>query len=94
MSQSELAIEVIGCMVEVLADDDGNIDQKCFEKVFTACLKAVVVTMKVGDQALLIMQQVLSQVIKVRDCKISVFQLKTLTFKTIFQGGLEALRKF
>mmetsp|Transcript_34654 Transcript_34654/g.72669 ORF Transcript_34654/g.72669 Transcript_34654/m.72669 type:complete len:769 (-) Transcript_34654:316-2622(-) len=60
--QSELAIQVIGCMVEVLADDDGNIDQKCFEKIFIACIKAVIVGMKVGDQALVILQQALGQV--------------------------------
>ena len=27
-------------MVEVLADDNGNINQKCFDKIFTACIKA------------------------------------------------------
>ncbi len=56
------AIQVIGCMLEVLADDDGNIDQKCFEKIFIACMKAVIVVMKVGDQALVILQQALGQV--------------------------------
>ena len=60
--QSQLAIQVIGCMVEALADDDGNIDQKCFEKIFTACIKAVIVGLKVGDQALAILQQGLGQV--------------------------------
>ncbi len=60
--QNQLAIEVIGCMVEVLADDDGNIDQKCFDKIFNACIKAVLVGMKVGDQALAILQQALGQV--------------------------------
>ncbi len=60
--QNELAIEVIGCMVEVLADDDGNIDQKCFDKIFNACIKAVVAGLKVGDQALAILQQALGQV--------------------------------
>ncbi len=60
--QNELAIQVIGCMVEVLADDDGNIDQKCFEKIFVACIKAAIVTMKVGDQALVLLQQALGQV--------------------------------
>jgi hypothetical protein len=65
--QSQLAIQVIGCMVEVLADDDGNIDQKCFDKIFTACIKAVIVAMKVGDQALLILQQTLGQVGKELD---------------------------
>ncbi len=50
--QNQLAIEVIGCMVEVLADDNGNIDQKCFDKIFNSCIKAVLVGMKVGDQAL------------------------------------------
>jgi hypothetical protein len=60
--QSQLAIQVIGCMVEALADDDGNIDQKCFEKIFTACIKAVIVGMKVGDQALAVLQQGLGQV--------------------------------
>jgi hypothetical protein len=60
--QNELVIQVIGCMVEVLADDDGNINQKCFDKIFTACIKAVIVAMKVGDQALAAMQQALDQV--------------------------------
>ncbi len=60
--QSQLAVQVIGCMVEALADDDGNIDQKCFEKIFTACVKAVLVGLKVGDQALAILQQGLGQV--------------------------------
>ncbi len=50
-------------MVKALADDEGKIDLKCFEKVFTACIKAVVVGMKVGDQALLVLQQALGQVV-------------------------------
>ena len=60
--ENQIAIQVIGCMVEVLADDDGNIDQKCFDKIFTACTKAVLVGMRVGDQALAILQQALGQV--------------------------------
>ncbi len=62
MSSDLLAIQVIGCMVEVLADNDGNINQKSFEKIFKACIKAVIVGMKVGDQALAVLQQALGQV--------------------------------
>jgi hypothetical protein len=61
-SEKEIAIQVIGCMVEVLADDDGKIDLKCFEKIFTACIKAVIVGLRVGDQALMVLQQMLSEV--------------------------------
>jgi uncharacterized protein (DUF2141 family) len=60
--QNQLAIQVICCMVEVLADDDGNIDQKCFDNIFNSCINAVIVGMKVGDQALAILQQALGQV--------------------------------
>ncbi len=61
--ERELAIQVIGCMVEVLADEEGNIDQKCFEKIFNACIKAVIVAAKVGDQALMGMEQSLQAVV-------------------------------
>ncbi len=60
--QNEVAIQVIGCMVEVLADNDGNIDQKCFDKIFNACIKAFVAGLKVGDQVLVILQQAVGQV--------------------------------
>ncbi len=55
-------VEVISCMVEVLADEDGKIDQKCFEKIFVACLKTLCVAMKVGDLTLAALKQVLCQV--------------------------------
>jgi hypothetical protein len=60
--ERELAIQVIGCIVEALADEDGNINQSCFEKIFNACIKALIVGAKVGDHALTGMQQALSQV--------------------------------
>jgi hypothetical protein len=60
--KNQLAIEVIGCMVEVLADDDGNIDQKCFDKIFNSCIKAILVGMKVGDLALAALKRALGQV--------------------------------
>jgi hypothetical protein len=60
--EKQLAIQVIGCMVEVLADDDGNINQKCFDKIFTACIKAAIVVTNVGDQAFVVLQQALGQV--------------------------------
>ncbi len=62
---SELAIQVIGCMVEILADDEGRIDLKCFEKICNACIKAVIVGMKVSDQALVLLQQVLREVFSI-----------------------------
>ncbi len=74
--QNQVAIHVIGCMVEVLADEDGNIDQKCFEKIFTACIKAVIVGMKVGDQALVLFQQALAPV-----CTVLSTKLLELSFK-------------
>ena len=49
--QNQLAIQVIGCMVEVLAYVDGNIDKKSFDKIFIGCIKAVIVEVKVDDQA-------------------------------------------
>ncbi len=62
MSDSELTIQMIGCMVEAFADDDGNIDMKCFEKIFNACVKALLVSFKVGDSAVEALKQVMVQV--------------------------------
>jgi hypothetical protein len=58
----ELAIQVIGFMVEALANEDGNIDQKCFEKIFNACMKSAIVGAGVGDHAWMVIQQALIQV--------------------------------
>jgi hypothetical protein len=79
----KLAIQVISCMVEILADDEGRIDQKCFEKICAACIKAVIVGFKVGDQALNLMKQVLSVVLYMF---LNLRQNTNLTSNT--QGGL------
>ena len=71
MCDNELAIQVIGCMIEVLADDDGKIDMKGFEKIFNACVKAVLISAKVGDQAAAALKQILSQVQNISFCNIS-----------------------
>ena len=60
--EREIAIQVVGCMVEALSDEEGKIDQRCFEKIFNAFIKTAIVGAKVGDLALNIMQQILSQV--------------------------------
>jgi hypothetical protein len=41
---------LIGCLVEIVADDEGRIDLKCFEKIVNACVKSVLVGLRVGDQ--------------------------------------------
>ncbi len=60
--EREVAIQIIGCMVDALADEKGNIDQRCFEKIFNACIKSVIAGARVGDQALMTMQQATSKV--------------------------------
>ena len=47
--KAELSIELIGCLVEAIADDENRIDQKCFEKIFNSCVKALLITMKVDS---------------------------------------------
>jgi hypothetical protein len=62
MADNEIAIEVIGCLVEVVADDDGRIDLKCFEKIVNACVKSVLVGARVGDQAIALLRSFAGQV--------------------------------
>ena len=66
--QSQLITEVIGCLIEALADEEGRIDPKCFEKICNACIKAALVAAKVGDQAVAILKQVLQQVARLIHC--------------------------
>ena len=47
LEQADLSVEVIGCLVEAIADDEDRIDQKCFEKICNAFVKALLITMKV-----------------------------------------------
>ena len=51
-----------------LADEEGRIDPKCFEKICNACIKAALVAAKVGDQAVAILKQVLQQVTRLIHC--------------------------
>ncbi len=62
MADNEIAIEVIGCLVEIVADDDGRIDLKCFEKIVNACVKSVLVGARVGDQAIALLRSFAGQV--------------------------------
>ena len=62
MADNEIAIELIRCLVEVVADDDGRIDLKCFEKIFNACVKSVLVGARVGDQAVVLLKSFAGQV--------------------------------
>ncbi len=48
--ESQVTIELIGCLVEVVADDEGRIDLKCFEKIINACVKSVIIGLRIGDQ--------------------------------------------
>jgi hypothetical protein len=59
---SDIAIEVIGCLVEVVADDEGRIDLKCFEKIVNACVKSLLVGARVGDQAAALLKSFAGQV--------------------------------
>jgi hypothetical protein len=56
MADNEIGIEVIGCLIEVIADDDGRIDLKCFEKIVNACVKSVLISARVGDQAVALLK--------------------------------------
>lgn len=62
MAANETAIEVIACLVEVVADDDGRIDLKCFERIFNACVKSLLVGARVGDQAVALLKSIAGQV--------------------------------
>ena len=62
VENAELGANVIGCLIEVLADDEGRIDPKCFEKICNACIKAVLIAAKVGDSAVTALKQSLVQV--------------------------------
>jgi hypothetical protein len=48
-----------GNMVESLADENEKINLKCFEKICVACIKATILGLKIGDQALMILQRML-----------------------------------
>ena len=58
----EYLVQITSCLVEALADEDGRIDLKCFEKICNAFIKAVLVAGKVGDQAVIALKQVFQQV--------------------------------
>jgi hypothetical protein len=59
----ELKSQVIGCLIEALADEEGKIDQGSFNKIFNACVKAFLIAAKVPDQAVAIVKLILIQVI-------------------------------
>ena len=40
----------------MIADDDGRIDLKCFEKIVNACVKSVLIGARVGDQAVALLK--------------------------------------
>jgi hypothetical protein len=62
MADNEIAIKVIGCLIEMLANDEGNIDLKCFEKIFNACVKSLLEGAQVGDQAVALLKSFAGQV--------------------------------
>jgi hypothetical protein len=94
--ERQLAIQVIGFMVEALADENGNIDQKCFEKVFNACVKSVIISARVGDHALMAMKQALSQVAQKTTPLSNTFieTLKIKIIRNVLEGGLATNRAF
>ena len=49
MASPEIAIELVGCLVDVVADDQGNIALKDFEKIFNACVKSVLIAGQVAE---------------------------------------------
>ncbi len=51
MGDKQIAIELIGFLVETVADDEGKVDLKCFKKIVNACVKSLLVSAEVGDQA-------------------------------------------
>ena len=61
---SAVAIQLLGCMVDALADETGKIDPQCFEKICNACVRAVLISMKVGDKAAVILKRILQQVLQ------------------------------
>jgi hypothetical protein len=60
--QIELIVQITGCLVEALADDEGRIDMKCFEKICNALIKAGFIAGRVGDLAVNTLKQILQQV--------------------------------
>ena len=62
VSSNDTTMQVIGCLVEALADDDGKIDIKCFEKVCNAGIKAAFVSYKVGDEVIGKLKEALCEV--------------------------------
>jgi hypothetical protein len=46
----------------VVADDEGRIDLKCFEKIVNACVKSLLVGARVGDQAVALLKSFAGQV--------------------------------
>jgi hypothetical protein len=69
MVDNEIAIEVIGCLIEVVADEDGRINLKCFEKIFNACVKSLLVGARVGDLAVALLKRFAGQVAFLRNPK-------------------------
>ena len=60
--QAELGIQLIGSLVEVIADDECRIDMKCFEKICNAFVKEVIVALKVDVKIKEIFKEAASQV--------------------------------
>ena len=59
----ELKSQVIGCLIEAFADEEGKIDQKGFNTIFNACVKAFLIAKKVPDEAVALVKLILVQVI-------------------------------
>jgi hypothetical protein len=64
--QIELTNQIIGCLIDALADDEGRIDMKCFEKICNALIKAGFVAGKVGDLAVNALKDIFRQVELIR----------------------------
>jgi hypothetical protein len=62
MSHIESTIQITAALVEALADDEGQIDIKCFEKICNAFIKASFIAGNVGDHAADALKQILQQV--------------------------------
>jgi hypothetical protein len=60
--QIELTVQLTGSLVEALADDEGRIDMKCFEKICNALIKALFIVGKVGDHAVQALKEISRQV--------------------------------
>ncbi len=84
---NEMTMQVIGCLVEALADDDGKIDMKCFEKVCNAGIKAAFESSKIGDQLVGNLREALKEVCCIVEISIRQNQDTSLLMCAVEMGA-------